>query len=86
MPDSNKPSNQAEVKNEFLIFKIESNPKVNNTYKYLGLAYTLKGAEKLISDLSTSETGRIVILEKKAYFERKPTITLNTLNENIINE
>ena len=71
-------------KKEFLIFKIERNPKVNTSYKFLGLAETQAKAKKLIDDLPPKETGRIVILEKKEYFERVPAITLNSLSENLV--
>lgn len=73
-------------KKEFLIFKIESNPKVNTNYKFLGLTDTQAKAKKLIDSLHPKETGRIVVLEKKEYFERVPAITLNSLNENLVNE
>ena len=75
-----------ETKKEFLIFRIESNPKINNSYKYMGLAETQSKAKKLIEKLSPNETGRIVILEKKEYFERIPAISLVSLNENISTE
>jgi len=78
--------NEPKVNSELLIFKIEKNPKVNNAYKFLGAYDTMKKALEGINNLSANETGRIVILEKKAYYDRKPAITLNTLNENIITE
>jgi hypothetical protein len=71
-------------KKEFLIFKIERNPKVNTNYKFLGLTDTIAKAKKLIEALPPKETGRIVVLEKKEYFERVPAITLNSLNENLL--
>jgi len=77
---------EIEPKKEFLIFRIESNPKINSNYKFLGLAETQAKAKKLIEELSPKETGRMVILEKKEYFERVPAISLNSLNENIITQ
>ena len=83
MPDK---KDETKVKSEFLIFKIEKNPKINNTYKFLGLYSTLKKASDGIESLSPNEIGRIVILEKKEYFNRRPAITLNRLEENILTE
>ena len=77
---------EIEPKKEFLIFRIESNPKINSNYKFLGLAETQAKAKKLIEELSPKETGRMVILEKKEYFERVTAISLNSLNENIITQ
>ncbi len=84
MPDGNSTNKKDGIKNEFLIFKIEANPKVNNSYKFLGLTDTLASAKKLVHELPSSETGRLVILEKKIYYERKPAISLSELEENII--
>ena len=77
---------KAKIKNEFLIFKIEANPKINNSYKFLGAANSLEKAHEIIQSLNATETGRIAILEKKEYYDRKPAITLNKLDENIITE
>lgn len=79
-------SDSEKIKNEFLIFKIDQYPKVNNTYKLLGLANSASKAKDLIDKLSSTETGRIVILEKKGYYERKPVMALKELDENIANE
>jgi len=84
MPGETKNTSNEKIKSEFLIFKIEANPKVNNSYKFLGLATTLASAKKLVHELPSSETGRLVILEKKIYYERKPAISLSELEENII--
>jgi hypothetical protein len=86
MPDDEKKPEEKKIKNEFLIFKIDANPKINNSYKLLGYANSLSKANELISELSPMETGRIILVEKKGYFERKPTITLNEISENLINE
>jgi hypothetical protein len=77
---------EEKIKNEFLIFKIESNPSVNNSYKFLGLSDSMTSAKKLINELPPKETGRMIILEKKLYYERKPAITLIELQENLIVE
>jgi len=84
MTGETKNISNEKIKSEFLIFKIESNPKVNNSYKFLGLAATLVSAKKLINELPSSETGKLAILEKKIYYERKPAISLSELQENII--
>lgn len=86
MPDGNSTTKKDGIKNEFLIFKIETNPKVSNAYKFLGLADSLDLAKKLVDELPSNETGRLVILEKKIYYERKPAIFLSELEENIIVE
>lgn len=85
MPEENNTNETKKIKSEFLIFKIDQNPKIGNTYKFLGLATTEKKAVELVNKLSSNETGRMVILEKKAYLERKPVMAVNNLEENIIN-
>lgn len=85
MPENDKDPVVSKVKSEFLVFKIDPNPKINNSYKFLGSAGSIAKAKELIDALSPSETGRVVILEKKGYFERKPVVSLCEVEENIVN-
>ena len=86
MAESKKSVSEIKIKDEFLILKVDKNPKINNAYKLLGLADSFSKAKKMVEELNPSETGRILILEKKAYYERKPAVILNSLNENLISE
>lgn len=79
-----KPAKAKKPRTEFLVLRIAKTTKVGGTVSLVAVASSQAEAEEKVKAISSPSPARLAIVEKKLVLERKPKISVEPIDENIV--